>query len=128
MNPLDLVERELLMGAVVQLRGAGRLVTGDAGGDFLDAAVAQVLGDAGPPEAVIRYLTGQAGIAHPPFDHLERGLARHGVAQQHILPASLSGGPEQRSLPVVADAGGPDVLIHVGEPPRVCRRLHFLRG
>ena len=91
MNPLDLIEREFLVGAVVQLRGAGRLVAGDARGDFLDAAVTQVLGDAGPPETVIRYLIGQAGFAHPPLDHLERGLARHGVAQQHILLAALSG-------------------------------------
>ena len=59
-NPLDLVEREFLVGAIIQLRGAGRLVTGDARGDFLDAAVSQVLGDAGPPETVIRYLTGQS--------------------------------------------------------------------
>ena len=70
MNPLDLVERELLVGAVVQLRGAGRLVAGDAGGDFLDAPVSQVLGDAGPAETVIRYIIGQTGIAYPPLDHL----------------------------------------------------------
>ena len=68
MNPLDLIEREFLVGAVVQLCGAGRLVAGDARSDFLDAAVAQVLGDAGPPETVIRYFTGQTGIAHPPLE------------------------------------------------------------
>ena len=40
------------MGAVVQLRGAGRLVAGDTRSNFKIAAVAQVLGDAGPPEGL----------------------------------------------------------------------------
>ena len=41
------------MGAVIELRSAGRFVAGDAGGDFQIPAVAQVLGDAGPAETVI---------------------------------------------------------------------------
>ena len=57
-NPLDLIKRQFLVGAVVQLRGTGRLVPGDARSDFQVAAVAQVLGDAGPPETVIRYFIG----------------------------------------------------------------------
>ena len=51
MNPLDLIERQLLVHAVIELRGAGRFVTGDAGGGFQITPVAQVLGDAGPPES-----------------------------------------------------------------------------
>ena len=35
-NPLDLIERQFLVHAVIELRGTGRFVTGDAGGDFQD--------------------------------------------------------------------------------------------
>ena len=91
MNPVDLVQREFLMRAVVELRGAGRLVTCYPCGDFQTTAVPQILRDAGPPEAVIRYFMWQTGVMHPPLNHLERGLARHGPAQQHILLATLLG-------------------------------------
>ena len=53
MNPLDLIKRQFLVHAVIELRSAGRFVTGDAGGGFQITPVAQVLGDAGPPETVI---------------------------------------------------------------------------
>ena len=81
MNSLDLIERQLLVHAVIELRGTGRFVTGDAGGGFQITAVAQVLGDAGPPETVSRDFIGQADVARPPFNHLQRCLARHCAAQ-----------------------------------------------
>ena len=58
MNSLYLIERQLLVHAVIELRGAGRLVTGDACGGFQITAVAQVLGDAGPPKTVSRDFIG----------------------------------------------------------------------
>ena len=58
MNPLDLIERQFFVDAIVKLRGARRFVAGDACGDFQVATVAQVLGDAGPAKTVIRDLTG----------------------------------------------------------------------
>ena len=58
MNSLDLIERQLLVHAVIELRGAGRFVTGDACGGFQITPVAQVLGDAGPPETVSRDFIG----------------------------------------------------------------------
>ena len=51
-NPLDLVEGDLLRQAIVELGGAGGLVAGDACGDLKIAAVSQVLGDPGATEAV----------------------------------------------------------------------------
>ena len=57
-NSLDLIKRQLLVHAVIELRGAGRFVTGDAGGGFQITPVAQVLGDAGPPETVSRDFIG----------------------------------------------------------------------
>ena len=49
-NPLDLIEADLVGGAVVELGGAGRLVGGDGLGVLDTAAVEQVGGDAGGPE------------------------------------------------------------------------------
>ena len=48
-NPLDLVERDLLAQAVVELRGAGGLVPGDPGRNLEVTAVPQVLGDPASP-------------------------------------------------------------------------------
>ena len=57
-NSLYLIERQLLVHAVIELRGAGRFVAGDACGGFQITPVAQVLGDAGPPETVSRDFIG----------------------------------------------------------------------
>ena len=52
MDALDLVERDRLAQAVVELTGAGGLVPRDLGGDLEVAAVPEVLGNPGPAEAV----------------------------------------------------------------------------
>ena len=57
-NSLDLIERQFLVHAVIELRGAGRFVTGDTGGGFQITPVAQVLGDAGPSKTVSRDFIG----------------------------------------------------------------------
>ena len=54
------------MHPVIELRGAGRFVAGDACGGFQITPVAQVLGDAGPPKAVSRDFIGQADFERPP--------------------------------------------------------------
>ena len=51
-DPFDLVEGDLVQAAVVEAGGAGAFVVGHLLGDFQLAAVAQVFGDAGGPEAV----------------------------------------------------------------------------
>ena len=51
-DPLDLVERDLLTEAIIQLGGEGGLVPGNSGRDLEVAAVPKVLGDPGPAEAV----------------------------------------------------------------------------
>ena len=51
-NPLDLVERDLVAGAVVELGGAGGFVCRDHRGVFGGAAVLEVGGDAGGSESV----------------------------------------------------------------------------
>ena len=51
-DALDLVERDLLVQPVVELRGASGLVPGDPGGDLEVTAVSQVLRDPGAAEAV----------------------------------------------------------------------------
>lgn len=51
-NPLALVERNLVAQAIVELRGAGGLVPRDPGRDLEVTAVPEVLGDPGASEAV----------------------------------------------------------------------------
>src|SRR5438874_4850855 len=51
-NPLHLVERELVVAAVVELGSSGRLVVGHLLGLFQRASVFEVVGDTGGPESV----------------------------------------------------------------------------
>ena len=51
-DPLDLVERDLLVQPVVELGGAGGLVPRNARRDFEVPAISKVLGDLGASEAV----------------------------------------------------------------------------
>ena len=57
MDPLDLVERELIIRPVIELRGAGRLMPGDLRGRLQLPAVSQVFGDAGTTQTVITNLS-----------------------------------------------------------------------
>ena len=63
MNPLYLIERDLLGQAVVELSGAGGLVASDTGGDLEVAAVSQVLGDPAAAEGVGADFAGEGGPA-----------------------------------------------------------------
>ena len=52
-NPLDLIERNLILPAVVELRRPRALVVGDVLRGFKRALVLQVRGDAGRPEGMV---------------------------------------------------------------------------
>ena len=58
-DPLDLVERDLVVQPVVELGGAGGLVPRDPCRDLEVAAVSQVLGDPGAAKAVGADLGGE---------------------------------------------------------------------
>ena len=74
-DALDLVKRDLLGQAVVELGGAGRFMSRDSRRDLEGAAVSQVLGDPGAAEAMGADLGQQHHLPGTALDHLERTQA-----------------------------------------------------
>ena len=72
MNPLDLVERNLLLDPVVELRRPRRLMPGDPRRYLQIAAVPEILRDSCSAETVCAYLGGQTRLPRPPLDHPQR--------------------------------------------------------
>src|SRR5258708_2441818 len=68
-DALDLVERDLIAGAVVKLRGARAFVRGHGLSVFERAAGLEIGGDAGRAEHVAAELDLEAGFGRPPADH-----------------------------------------------------------
>jgi len=97
-NPLDLVERTLILPAVVKLRRSRRLVVGAR---LLQACPcsSQVRGDAGRPEGMVPDLRLDASAARPPRDHAVGVMLPHGLDDERasLLPAvwnkGVSGSP-----------------------------------
>ena len=90
MDALDLVERDLFGQAIIEQRGAGRLVPRDPGRDLEVAAVSQVLGDPGAAEAVSADLGGESRLSGAALDHLQRAQARHCPILERIAPPGLA--------------------------------------
>jgi hypothetical protein len=65
-DPLDLIERDLIVAPVIEAGGARALMVGHLLRDFELAAVAQVFGDAGGAEGVIADPGQDAGAAGAP--------------------------------------------------------------
>ena len=72
MDAFGLVERGLFGQAIIEQRGAGRLVPRDPDGDLEVAAVSQLLGDPRAAEAVGANLGREARLLGATLDHLER--------------------------------------------------------
>ena len=89
MDAFGLVERGLFGQAIIEQRGAGRLVPRDPGGDLEVAAVSQLLGDPRAAEAVGANLGGEARLLGATLDHLERTQAQHYPILERIAPALL---------------------------------------
>jgi hypothetical protein len=92
-NPLDFIEGDLIIGAVVQLRSARRLVGSDGLGVFYRTAVFQIGGDAGRPKCVAAGRIGEAGGGGAALYHPQCIGAS---AAQSELP----GGGKEEELPV----------------------------
>jgi hypothetical protein len=60
-NPLDLIEADLIAPSIVELRRAHRGMVRHRGGFFQCAAILEIGGDPGRPEAVVAELGGDAG-------------------------------------------------------------------
>jgi hypothetical protein len=71
-NPLDLVERDLVVAAVVELGRACALVRGHLLGVLEEAAVEQIDGDAGCSEAVAAEPGEEPGVAGAADNHAPR--------------------------------------------------------
>ena len=95
MDAFGLVERGLFGQAIIEQRGAGRLVPRDPGGDLEVAAVSQLLGDPRAAEAVGANLGGEACLLGATLDHLERTQAQHHPILKRIVPPGLAAS-EQR--------------------------------
>src|SRR5574337_793308 len=78
-NPFDLIERDLVAGAVVELGRPWRLVGRDSLGVFDGAAVLQVGSDAGGPEGVAAGGRGESGFFGAALDHPQHVHAVHGI-------------------------------------------------
>src|SRR5271170_835889 len=78
----NLIKTDFIPPAIVELRRAGRGMVRHRGGLFERAAVLQVSGDAGCPEAVIAELASDAGCRRAPADHrIGVGLRQHRARQ-----------------------------------------------
>src|SRR5262245_44598823 len=81
-NPLDLLQGNLIDRAVVEFRGAGRLVRGNRLSFLEGAPVLQVGGDSCRPEGMTADVRRQSGIPGTPLDHLEDVKTIHAVGRQ----------------------------------------------
>jgi len=79
-NPLDLIERDLSAGTVIELGGARAFMRRHRLGVFERAAGFKVSRDAGCPEGVATNFDGQAQVGGPSPDHVPDIDPVHGLA------------------------------------------------
>jgi hypothetical protein len=109
-DSFNFIERNLILGAIIELRGSWRLVRGDLLSVFEGATVLQISGNPGRSECMAAGGVGQGGSFGPPLDHIKHITAYHRVAGEL---AALFEGPEERPFLVVADAGGRDPSVQI---------------
>ena len=114
MDAFGLVERGLFGQAIIEQRGAGRLVPRDPGGDVEVAAVSQLLGDPRAVEAVGADLGGEARLLGATLDHLERTEAQQHPILERIVPPGLAASEQRAAAVVFADAGALEVGVDMG--------------
>lgn len=103
-NALDLVQGQFVVGAVVELGGAGRFVRGNLLGLLDGAAVLQVRRDAGRAEGVATRRGRDPGVEGAPLDHAQDIGPAHaplGAAAALALQRSEQG----RALGIAVPAG-----------------------
>jgi hypothetical protein len=121
-DPLDLIERDGVVGPVVQLGGARAFVCRHCLRVFERAAGFEIRGDAGRAEHMAAELDLEARFGRAPSDHLIGIDTVHGIFRQ---PAGLAGGrAEEGGFAVVADAGRGEILINEGL--ELVMRRHFV--
>src|SRR5207245_1900338 len=83
-NPLDLIERDLVVAAIVELGRARAFVRSHLLRVLDETAIDQIDGDAGRPEAVAAEPSEQSGLFGTANDHAPCVLARHARAGEPL--------------------------------------------
>src|SRR5260221_7079924 len=108
-DPLDLIERDGVAGAVVEFGRARALVRRHGLGVLERPAGLEIGGDAGRPKDVAPELDPEAGLGRAPADH---AIGVDAVHRRSAAPAGPAERPaEERALAVVAHAGRGHVVI-----------------
>ena len=110
-DSLHFIERNLVAGAVVELRRPRRFVGGNSLGVLDGAAVLEVGGDARGPERVAARRRGKGGGRGATLDHPEDVNAASSAVS--VKARRLSSAPEQRPGLLVADAGSVEIGIKI---------------
>jgi hypothetical protein len=121
-NPLDLIERDLIAGAIIELRCARAFVRSHELRVFQCAAGLQVGRYSGGPEGVAADLDLHAEFRGAALDHAPGVDPVHRPRRE--CAGAADGRAEQGTLFVVGDAGGTEVFIEEGFELVV--RRHFV--
>src|SRR5258705_13088354 len=108
-DSLYLVERNLVLSAVIKLGCPRRFMVGDLLRHFQLAAVLQIGRDAGRPEGMIANPRFDAGRFRAPADDAMGVLLEEGIGCK--LPGLAAGSAEEIAVDVIGDAGRFDVIV-----------------
>ena len=108
-NPLDLVERNLILSAVIKFRCPRRFMVGDLLRDFEFAAVLQIRRNAGRAESMIANPRFDAGRFRAPADDAVGVLLEEGIGCK--LAGLAADGTEEITVDVIGDASGFDIVV-----------------
>jgi hypothetical protein len=108
-DSLDLVERNLVLSAVVKLGCPRRFVVSDLLRHFQLAAVLQIRRNAGRPKGMIANPRLDAGGFRPPADDAVSVLLEEGIGGK--LAGLAAGAAEEIAVDVIGDAGRLDIIV-----------------
>src|SRR5216684_1608722 len=110
-DPLDLIEGDLVTGAVVEFSRARAFVCGHELRIFEGAPGVHVSRDPGSPKCMTINAPLEAHRRRAALDHAVGIDAVHGLVREHA--AVPHGGAEEGTLAAVADTGGVEIRIEV---------------
>jgi hypothetical protein len=106
---LYLVERNLVLPAVIKLGCPRRFVVSDLLGDFEFAAVFEIRRDPGGAEGMVANPRFDTGRFRAPADDAMGVLLEEGVACK--LPGLAAGGAEEIAVAVIGNSGRFDIIV-----------------
>ena len=110
-NPLDFIERDFVIAAIVELGCPRRFVVSDLLRYFQLAAVLQIGRDAGRAEAMIANPRFDTGRFRAPADDAVRVLLEEGIGCK--LTSLAAGGPEEIAFNVIANASRFNIVVQI---------------